>query len=416
MLTVYSTYGSPGASTTAACLAAHWASTGRQVLLIETDAAVGSLSQKLGIQFTPGTASFVAAGKPVTASNLIDHAQDVLFSDFHVMPTPSSPSGAAAVAAKFARLGEELRDIADGEMAVVVDGGRLSADARTSELTTSAAAVLVVTRDSTQLSSLEHVSGVLVDDVTQPGPLGLVATVGPSPLGAAEWFSEHGLTMVGSIDLGTERGIDLTMFMPRAKRKSRKLRGSLEKLADVLYEFACPAGAAAPRARLPSLRPPEQAPPAPAADTPAAGPADPLGVASAAAAVAAPLPAAAYPQQSAAPPLEQPALQHDLHSEPVHYAPAHSQPLYPHHPDPGGGPPQPDLGHASYVQQQPYPEQQPYLGQPSPAEHQPPADVAAEAPVVPTGSFRSWAAQLFGETAGGDPSDRWPPPGTGATA
>ena len=277
MLTVYSTYGSPGASTTAVYLAAQWASSGRQVLLIEADAAAGSLSQKLGIQFTPGTASFMAAGKPVTAANLIEHAQDVLFNDFHVMPTPSSPSGAKSIAEKFARLGEELRDIADSEMAVIVDGGRLSAESRMSELTTSAAAVLIVARDNTQLPSLEHVRGALVDDASLPGPLGLVATVGPSPLKDSEWSSSHGLRLVGSVDLSAERGTDLSMFMSRGKRKSRKLRGSLEKLADSLYEFACPASAAAPRARLPANRPepdtvpaePTEAPPAADGERPA---------------------------------------------------------------------------------------------------------------------------------------------------
>ena len=79
MLTVYSTQGSPGASTTAMHLAAHWASEGREVLLIEADPAGGSLSHNLGIQFTPGSASFVASGLPILSNHLIDHAQDVLF-------------------------------------------------------------------------------------------------------------------------------------------------------------------------------------------------------------------------------------------------------------------------------------------------------------------------------------------------
>ncbi len=255
MLTVYSTYGSPGASTTAIYLAAQWASSGRQVLLIETDAAAGSLSQKLGIQFTPGTASFMAAGKPVTAASLVEHAQDVLFNDFHVMPTPSSPSGARTVAEKFARFGEELRDISDSEMGIIVDGGRLTPEARTSELTTCAAAVLVVTRDNAQVPSLEHLQGALVTEASEPGPLGLVTAIGSSPLSDDEWHANHGLTFVGSVDLSSERGTDLSMFMARGKRKSRKLRGSLEKLADRLYEFAHPASAAAPRARLAANRP-----------------------------------------------------------------------------------------------------------------------------------------------------------------
>lgn len=491
MLTVYSTYGSPGASTTAIYLAAQWASSGRQVLLIETDAAAGSLSQKLGIQFTPGTASFMAAGGRVTSADLIEHAQDVLFNNFHVMPTPSSPSGAKGIAERFARLGEELRDISDSEMAIIVDGGRLTADARTSELTTSATAVLVVTRDNTQFPSLEHVSDVLVDDASLPGPLGLVATVGPSALKDAEWNSNYGLKLVGSVDLSTERGTDLSMFISRGKRKSRKLRGSLEKLADALYEFACPASAAAPRARLPANRPesdtalaeteagsptaesgdllagvlspasPAPSPPSPPAAAmpppqaptyvqyqPAAPRGQPPGRPPSHYDLQPPAPAAyeppppqpeyrqpTYPQQgypdtgyaaaghghaSQHPPhpeqYRQPTYSDIAHSpRPVHFPSGHDQPQYPappagHEPPPGyddGGQAAPPPGQPVQPLAQPAPDMPPM----QPVEMPPP-----EAPTVPTGSFRTWAVHLFGESAGGEPDDKWPSPGTGATA
>lgn len=394
MLTVYSTYGSPGASTTAIYLAAQWASSGRQVLLIETDAAAGSLSQKLGIQFTPGTASFVAAGKPVTAASLVEHAQDVLFSDLHVMPTPSSPSGAKTVADKFARLGEELRDISDSEMAVIVDGGRLTADSGTSELTTSAAAVLVVARDNTHLPSLEHVNGVLATDASQPGALGLVATVGPSPLSDAEWHRDHGLTLVGSVDVGEGHNADLSMFMSRNKRKSRKLRSSLEKLAGSLYEFAHPASASTPRARLPAHRPPADA--AVQADDPSV--------------------AAGLDDLRAQPP---PAEQH-LQAPYGNSGPA---------PEGAYLPP----GHDPFPHQHPQPQHSPQPGYDTAAHHyseanapppydapaqplQPPPLPAVEQPTEPTGSFRTWAAHLFGESAGGDPDENWPRPGAGASA
>jgi hypothetical protein len=403
MLTVYSTHGSPGASTLAVYLAAHWASSSREVVLIETDPAAGSLSQKLGIQFTPGTASFVAADKPFTAANLIEHTQDVLFNNFHVMPTPSGPSGARTVAEKFSRLGEELRDISDREMAIIVDGGRLTADACASELTTSAAAVLVVESGEVHLPSLEHVSGALVGDSSQPGPLGLVATVGPSPLTDAEWSSDHGLTLVGSVDLNPERGTDLSMFMPRSKRKSRKLRTSLEKLADALYEYACPASAGAPRARLPANRPDiddglDSADEAPAQ----AGPHD---LKAEALAPAAPAPPPPQPPADAAvpptqPPYNQPAYpQHDYPQQPPY-----NQPAYPQH----DYPQQPPYNQPAYPQHD-YPQQ-------PPAHHGDQSAPPAETPAVPSGSFRSWAADLFGESAGGDPDEHRSLPGEGATA
>ena len=437
MLTVYSTQGSPGASTLAVYLAAQWASSDREVALIEADPTAGSLSQKLGIQFTPGTASFVAAGKPVTAANLIEHTQDVLFNNFHAMPTPSGPSGARTVAEKFSRLGEELRDISDRELAIIVDGGRLTAQTRTSELTTSAAAVLVVSSGEVHLPSLEHMAGALVDDPTQPGPLGLVATVGPSPLTAAEWGRNHGLTMVGSVDLDPEHGTDLTMFMPRSKRKSRKLRGSVEKLADALYGFACPASTGSPRARLPANRPEISEDPAVADGAPTrAAPDDVTAEAPPPAASASPpsqspaaaampsAPAQAYPQQ---PYPQQPYPQHD-YPQPPYPQHDHPQQPYPQQPYPQQPYPQHDQPQPPYPQPAHEPpthshggeadSPSPY-GQPPPTgppATEPPAAPLAEMPAVPSGSFRSWAADLFGESAGGDPDEDRSRPGTGATA
>lgn len=430
MLTVYSTHGSPGASTTAVYLAAQWASSGHQVLLIETDAAAGSLSQKLGIQFTPGTASFIAAGKPVTSASLIEHAQDVLFNDFHIMPTPSSPSGARTVAEKFARLGEELRDISEREMAIIVDGGRLTADARTSELTTSAAAVLIVARDENQLPSLEHVSDALVHDASQPGPLGLVATVGPNPLSEADWRSNHGLVLIGSVDLSTGRGTDLSMFMSRGKRKSRKLRGSLEKLADSLYEFACPASAATPRARLPANRLADDTSPADAEETlPGTQPNDLLaGIPTSFAPAPTPPPQpdapvydqygqpmptpVAYEPQPMQPDYQQSPFPQQGYPDSGYAVPGHHDPQY-RDPPPRHEPPAYDYGGAGAA-----PYGQPVQAEPQPLQHaaETPPMPPVEAPTVPTGSFRTWAAHLFGESAGDDPDENWPRPGTGATA
>ena len=489
MLTVYSTYGSPGASTTAVYLAAQWASTGRQVLLIEADGAAGTLSQKLGVQFTPGTASFIASSKGVTAADLIDHAQDVLFSDLHLMPTPSSPSGAKTVAEKFAHLGEELRDVSDSEMAVIVDAGRLTAQARTSELTTSAAAVLVVTRDEAQVPSLEHVHDVLVENHEVPGPLGLVVTVGPSALKEGAWRSEYGLNYVGSIELTDQRGTDLSMFMPRAKRKSRKLRGSIEKLADALYDYACPASAASPRPRLPAARPgveEAEQPDTSAADANAAAPAadadpqDLLGEA--------PLdprlpemPADYAPAPTPAPTPDlqvQPAMHHGQPPYPEYAAPAphpghggypdssvpvsgqgHSAPPHYAYPEPPQPPPLPPSGHSApgyppvppqqapqyrypgdeqagqwwsghghsghepgyappaphyqaYEAPPPMPPPDPYLGHDMGPAPQP----VHEVPSAPSGSFRSWAEQLFGDSAGTDSAGQPSDPGEGATA
>ena len=240
MLSVYSTHGSPGASTTALHLAAHWASAGREVLLIEADPAGGSLSHNLGIQFTPGSASFVASSLPVLSNHLIDHAQDVLFENLHVMPAPASPAGARGIFETFAGFSEELRMISENEMAVIVDGGRITADNAASGLTTGAAAVAVVCRNNSQVSSLELLSDVLAASPDEDQPQGFAVTVGSFPIAEEEWRERSGLAFGGTIEFVADMAADLSAFLNRNKRKSKKWRQSLERVGDKLYPYARP--------------------------------------------------------------------------------------------------------------------------------------------------------------------------------
>ena len=247
VLTVYSTQGSPGASTTAMHLAANWASEGREILLIEADPAGGSLSHNLGIQFTPGSASYVASGLPVQSNHLIDHAQDVLFENLHVMPAPASPTGARGIFNTFADFSEELRTISENEMAVIIDGGRITTDTAASGLTTGAAGIVVVCRNNSQMSSLEHLKDMLAAGLGEGGPQGCAVTVGKSPLSPEEWQESCGLTFCGSIDIVADMATDLSAYLARGKRKSKKWRASLEEVGEKLYPYAQPPVSNRPR-------------------------------------------------------------------------------------------------------------------------------------------------------------------------
>ena len=240
MLTIYSTQGSPGASTTAMHLAANWATAGREVLLIEADPAGGSLSHNLGIQFTPGSASFVASGLPILSNHLIDHAQDVLFENLHVMPAPASPTGARGIFDTFADFSEDLRTISENEMAVIIDGGRMTADTAASALTTGAAGVVVVCRNNSQLPSLEHLRDALAASPGGDGPQAFAVTVGKSPMDPEEWQENYGLTFSGSIEIVADMATDLSAYLARSKRKSKKWRASLEQVGENLYPLAKP--------------------------------------------------------------------------------------------------------------------------------------------------------------------------------
>ncbi|WP_419910552.1 hypothetical protein [Candidatus Poriferisodalis sp.] len=382
MLTVYGTSGLPGTSTPAVYLAAHWASQGKPVLLIEVGSAAGSLSQTLGMRFTPGTASFVASGKPATAAELINHAQDVLFSDLHVMPAPVTPSGAAAVSERFCRMGEELRDVSDsGELAVVVDAGRVSGGAGASELTLSAAGVLVVTHGDENLASLAHLSDAVSEDADAAGPRGLVMTIGASPHSSEEWSAEHGLCFAGSLDVSAEHGANLSIFMPRGKRKSRRLVQNLADVAERLYEYAHPPSAATPRPRLPLRRPGAET----AGDEAAMAHQPPPEAVSPS--VGHQVAQHHVPPQHSPPPVGHQVAQH--HVPPQHSPPSVGHQAGQHHLPPQHAPP-PSVGHQAAQHHLPPPGQSN-----GPLGHDQPSALA-------TGSFRSWAERLFGAAAGPD--------------
>ena len=429
MLTIYSTKGSPGASTSAMYLAALWASEGREVLLIEADPAGGSISHNLGIQFTPGTASFVASGQTMQSNHLIAHAQDVLFANLHVMPAPASPTGAWGIFQVLSDLSDELRSISENEMAVIIDGGVISPETAASGLTTSAAGVVVVCRGDSPLDDLQHLTDALA---ASPGgseaPAGCAVTVGDSSMSAEEWQQSSGLTFSGSIATLPEAASDLTTFLNRTKRKNRKWLASLEQLAEALYPYAQPPLSSRPRRTgtagadpVPDTQPAagEHTPAEtePVADEPAT---DDMAVVAEAPPTA---PSEGFPAHEPTAPaaewVDQPAAaeQAQPSPEPTHgHPPAHYLPptgWHPYPPPPGqayeqaGYPPPPGQayeqagadGPASPAPTQP----QPVAEQPAElrAETTPVQEPPPRPAVEPAGSFRDWAARLHGSKAGG---------------
>lgn len=433
MLTVYSAHGSPGASTTALYLAAHWASTGQEVLLLEADPAGGSMSHHLGIQFTPGSASFVASGLPVGGANLIDHSQDVLFNNLHVMPSTSSPAGARGIVAWFAQHAGELRDVSEREMAVIIDGGRITADSAVADLTAHAAGVVVVARGDSAPTSLEHIGSLLSSETRGEGVERCAVTIGESPMSAEEWREQCDVTFCGSIRDFSEMTGDLAAFLNRNKRKSKRWRVSLEEVAEQLLPLAKPPESEVPRVRQsapvtaepavstpPDAAPPE-APRAPAHDSA-------VEEQQAAAAMAAPGAEGAHPppapeappqfeDQPPAPPpgyFEAPQPAHAEGAPPVHTAepvyyeppPPAPEPVYSAHPEmpvpayqppPAAEPPPqyeqppvappayhepssapsgygpPGAAPPAYDQPPPAPPEHPHAAVPSPGYHEPPS-------------------------------------------
>lgn len=394
MLVVYGVPGSPGASTTAIHVAAHWASSGREVLLIEADSAGGSMSRNMGIQFTPGAASFVASGSPVRKGDLIDHSQDVLFTNLHVMPCPSNPSSTREIIESFAERAEELRDVSENDMAVVIDAGRIEPGPFTELWTASAAGVAVVARgdSGSSMSSLESVAGILAASPGDGPANGCVVTIGKPLWSPDDFLQKCGMGLGGTIEDSPETAVDMSVFLDKAKRKDKKWRSSLKTAAEQLLPLAAPEPsarprpdpAAAPAAPVTPLMPqttapqPEapaayQTPPAPQPEAPAYQ-------------AQAPQPGALAYQTPSAPPVPQPEVPAAYQTPPAPPPqPAAAQPYQP----PAPPPPQPHQAPA------PQPEAPVAYQPPAPPEAPAayPAPPSAYPPAAPTPPYQTPAPQ-----------------------
>lgn len=395
MLTVYSAHGSPGASTTAMYLAAHWASTGTEVLLIEADPGGGSLSHHLGIQFTPGAASFVASGLPVRGGNLIEHSQDVLFNNLHVMPATSSPTGAREIARCWEGQAGELREVAETEMAVIIDAGRITADSASAALSAHAAGVVVVARGDSSATTLQHLGALLSAEACGAGVHRSAVTVGDSALSAEEWAEQCDLAFAGAIKHFSEVSGDLSAFLNRNKRKSKRWRLSLEDAAAELLPYAKPApGGASRRAAaadegaepaiqvVESVPEPAAVPPAAApAPEPAAAPPEPEPVAAAPPEVPGQAPPGAPVEAAAQAPVEAGAPSGGSFEQPAAYGPP---PETHYAPAPEGDPhyaPPPPAAEPYYATAPPAPEGDPHYLPPAPPS--PPFAGAPSHPAAP---------------------------------
>ena len=431
MLVVYGVPGSPGASTTAIHVAAHWASSGREVLLIEADSAGGSMSRNMGIQFTPGAASFVASGSPVRKGDLIDHSQDVLFTNLHVMPCPSNPSSTREIIESFAERAEELRDVSENDMAVVIDAGRIEPGPFTEMWTTSAAGVAVVARgdSGSSMSSLERVAGVFAAGPGDGPANGCVVTIGKPLWSPDDFLQKCGMGLCGTIEDSPETAVDMSVFLDKAKRKDKKWRSSLKAAAEQLLPLAAPEPSVRPRPDpaaaaadpvtplMPQTTAPQpeapvanQAPPTPQPEAPAYQAQAPQPEVPAAYQTQTPQPEVPAAYQAQAPQPEALAYQTPLASQPealAYQTPPASQPEALAYQTPPAPPPQPE---AAQPYQAPSPPPPPH---PAPAS-QPEAPVAYQPPAPPEAPAAYPAAPSAYPPAAPTPPYQAPVPQPGA--
>jgi MinD-like ATPase involved in chromosome partitioning or flagellar assembly len=173
--------GSPGATTTAAALAAVAAARGLKTVLIELDPAGGTLALDAQVPLDPGLMTLAAAGRRgVTAQLLLAHAQR-LPSGVHLLVAPTSPERASSIVRTLA--GSIASTTSQLDVLTIIDGGRWGPGADLDPLVAAADEVLVVLRPT--VAGVEHVRTRLAAISAPARALRLVA-IGESPYPATE--------------------------------------------------------------------------------------------------------------------------------------------------------------------------------------------------------------------------------------
>ena len=198
--------GSPGASTAALALAATWP-TQWQTLLMECDPAGGDLQTGFRLAAEPGLSSLAAASRREHRPGLAwQHAQQ-LPGGLNVVPAPVRADHASRVVEMFTNSQLVSVLISGHDEAVVLDAGRLAAQAATStgvwsgmrNLTSAADVVLLVVRNT--IGSVAHAVDALdtINDLLRRRVEVKLLLIGSSGYGEAEVANALGLPVAGTL-------------------------------------------------------------------------------------------------------------------------------------------------------------------------------------------------------------------------
>lgn len=242
VLCLVSAHGSPGVTTTALALAATWPEH-RRCLLVEADLCGGVISARYGVGDTPGVASLAAAARRGGVSDELvwEHVQR-LPGGLQVLVGPPSPDESHAVLRDIA--GELARwAAAQPDVAVIVDGGRITGRAPSIDPLLRTSAVLVVTRPI--LEQLRP-AGIRVEALQTAGLDASVLLVGDQPYGPTEVASSLHCPVAATIawDPKTAAVLSGAPGAMRDLRRSPLIRSAATLAADL----AVPVGAGHPPA------------------------------------------------------------------------------------------------------------------------------------------------------------------------
>lgn len=193
VVAIWSARGSPGATTTALALAAAWPP-GRNVVVVEADAAGGELVCHMGLWADPSLVTLAAQSRSsVTTEGLWAHAQPLGDTGVRAVAAPPDPRRASAALSSLAQASLVHPDTSTGDLDVVIDLGRLDPAGPAASVAANAQWSLVVARPNlVEAAHVRERAGALGREV------GLVAT-GVGPWRADELAESLGLRLVAAL-------------------------------------------------------------------------------------------------------------------------------------------------------------------------------------------------------------------------
>ena len=226
-----SAHGSPGATTTALAIAATWPEH-RRCLLVEADPFGGVIAARYGLGDSPGLSSLAALARRGLDDDVVwQHAQQ-LPGGIPILVGPPTAEEAHAVLRDLAPILAEWA-VAQAEVDVIVDCGRISPGSPMVRAKTEADTVLVVTRPSIdQLRPAAARSAAL----TSAGVRSALLLVGDHPYGPDEVAATLGVDVAGVIawDPRTAAVLTGSHGAVRDLRRSRLVRSAATLAAELI--------------------------------------------------------------------------------------------------------------------------------------------------------------------------------------
>jgi len=251
MVAVASRKGSPGATTVASLLAAHWQRGADKRLILEVDPSGGTLAARWsgahGLTWEPGLLDLSSIRRDLD-HDVLDQVSQPLDEGVAVIPSPPSPD---QIGRGIERLGDRVKRLAELDgLTVFADVGRLGVLSPALSVARAAVLTLIVCRPS-----LEQIQGLIpaVVELKAAGcVLGLV-TIGDGPYDPNEVADIAGIELLGVIayapktaavfdhdGLMAGRGFWRSAMSRGASETAASVRDRAEQLILALQGFAPP--------------------------------------------------------------------------------------------------------------------------------------------------------------------------------